>query len=205
MLEIVFYPLSGLFMKISDEAHDQKKNTILGVIAAVICGVSIGYLAVNSPDAACIFMAILIGTLAAWKVDCLNHVLSLVIFVGIILLLGFPAIGIITLVVCSAAAFLDEIGNDSRWAARQKYLNWFFQYRFALKIVIFVFAILGLLVTIYPYLQTPGIQFFSPLTLIYFLLFEISYELVGLKFNAIYNGFDSFVRIFRSVDGPAND
>ena len=79
MLEILLYSLSGLFMKVSDDAHDQKHNTILGIVAAVICGVTIGYLAVTSADAACIFLAILIGTVAAWKVDCLNHILSLLI------------------------------------------------------------------------------------------------------------------------------
>ncbi|MCE5214002.1 MAG: hypothetical protein LLF83_04705 [Methanobacterium sp.] len=205
MLEIVFYSLSGLFMKVSDDAHDRKNNATLGVLAAIICGVSIGYLAVNSADAACIFLAILIGTLAAWKVDCINHIISLLIFVAIILIMGFPAIGMVTLIVCAAAAFLDEIGNDSDWVARQKHLNWFFQYRFTLKIVIFLFAISGLLFSIYPYLQLSGIQFFSPLTFLYFLVFEISYELVGLKFNAIYDRLESFLGIFRSVDGPAND
>jgi len=202
MLEIIFYILSGLFMKISDDAHDRENNTLLGVSAAIICGVSIGYLAVISADAACIFLAILIGTVAAWKVDCLNHILSLLIFVGIIVILGFPAIGLLTLIICAVAAFLDEIGNDSQWAARRKYLHNFFQYRFALKIVIFLFTILGLAQTT---IQIPGIQIFSPLTLICFLLFELSYELAGLKFDAIYNGLKSLLGIFRSVDGSAND
>lgn len=202
MLEIIFYILSGLFMKISDDAHDRENNTLLGVSAAIICGVSIGYLAVISADAACIFLAILIGTVAAWKVDCLNHILSLLIFVGIIVILGFPAIGLLTLILCAVAAFLDEIGNDSQWAARRKYLHNFFQYRFALKIVIFLFTILGLAQTT---IQIPGIQIFSPLTLICFLLFELSYELAGLKFDAIYNGLKSLLGIFRSVDGSAND
>lgn len=202
MLEIIFYILSGLFMKISDDAHDRGKNTFLGVSAAIICGFSIGYLAVTSADAACIFLAILIGTVAAWKVDCLNHILSLLIFVGIIIILGFPTIGLVTLFVCAIAAFLDEIGNDSDWAARRKYLHNFFQYRFALKIAIFIFTILGLIQTT---IQIPGIQIFSPLTLICFFLFEVSYELAGLKFDAIYNGLKSLLGIFRSVDGSTND
>lgn len=205
MLEILFYPLSGLFMKVSDDANDLKNNKILGVVAAIICGASIGFLAVTSADAACIFLAILIGTVAAWKVDCLNHMLSLLIFVGIIIILGFPAIGIITLLVCAAAAFLDEVGNDSKWATQQKYLHGFFQYRFALKIVILVFSIMGLLLTLFPVLKIGGIQFFNPLTFIYFLLFELAYELVGLKFDAIYNGLESFLGFFRSINGSAND
>lgn len=211
MLELIFYPISGLFMKISDDAHDRKKNHWLGIAAALICGASIGFLAVTNVDAACIFLAILIGTVAAWKVDCLNHLISLFLFVGIILILGFPTIGLITLVICAAAAFLDEIGNDSKWAAKNKFLYNFFQYRFALKIAILSFAVLGLLQTggllqgVGYSTQFPGIQFFSIETFIFFLLFELSYELVGLKFDAIYNGLQSFFRIFRSVDRPAND
>jgi len=205
MFEIIFYSLSGLFMKASDDAHDRKNNTILGVAAAIICGLAIGYLAVTSADAACIFLAILIGTVAAWKVDCLNHLLSLLIFAAIIIILGFPAIGLVTLLVCAAAAFLDEIGNDSTWAARKKYLNKFFEYRFALKIVIFTFSLLGLLITTFPYLKVGGIQYFSPLTFIYFLVFELSYELVGLKFDAIYDGLESFLWMIRGVDRSTND
>lgn len=210
MLEIIFYSLAGLFMKISDDAHDLKNNTILGIVAATVCGVSIGYLAVSSADAACIFLAILIGTVAAWKVDCLNHLLSLLVFVGIILILGFPAIGLLTLMLCAAAAFIDEIGNDSGWVANRKYLSKFFQYRFALKIAIFIFATLSLFNISYSSLQIMGVQFvgiqlFSLETFLYFLLFEASYELVGLKFDAIYDGLQSILGIFRSVDRSAND
>lgn len=200
MLEILFYSLSGLFMKVSDDAHDRKHNTLLGIVAAVICGITIGYLAVTSTDAACIFMAILIGTVLSWKVDCMNHLLSLLIFLGIILILGFPTIGIVTLAVCAAAAFLDEMGNDSQWAAKRKYVKEFFQYRFALKIVILVFVVLGLLSGIYPWLGAYGVQLFSPVTFIAFLCFELSYELVGLKFDAIYNGVKGFLGSIRGVN-----
>lgn len=205
MLEILFYSLAGLFMKVSDDAQDQKNNMLLGVVAAVICGITIGYLAVTNADAACIFLAILIGTVLAWKVDCLNHILSLLIFIGIIIILGFPTIGIITLAVCAAAAFLDEIGNDSKWAEERRYVKEFFQYRFTLKIVILLFAVLGMLVTVYPELQMFGVQFFTPLTFISFLMFELSYELIGLKFNAIYDRVESFLGFIRGVDRSAND
>ena len=211
MLELIFYPLSGFFMKISDDAHDRKNNKWLGIAAAIICGASIGFLAVTNADAACIFLAILIGTVAGWKVDCFNHLLSLFIFVGIILILGFPAIGLITLAICAAAAFLDEVGNDSQWTAKNKFLYNFFKYRFALKIAILLFAVLGLFQTAVSFthavsfIQIPGMQFFSLETFIFFLLFELCYELVGSKFDAIYNGLESFFRTFRGVDGSAND
>ena len=205
MLELIFYLISGLFIKISDDAHDRKNNKWLGIVAAIICGASIGFLAVKNADAACIFLAILIGSVAAWKVDCLNHFISLFLFVGIIFLLGFPAIGILTLLVCAGAAFLDEIGNDSKWLANNKFLQQFFQYRFALKIAILLFAVLGMIQTAFTSVQIQGIQFFSLETFIFFLLFELSYELVGLKFDAIYNGIESFLRVESGVDGSTND
>jgi len=185
ILLALFYALSGLFMKISDDANDRKNNKFLGVVAAVICGISIGYLAVTNADAAVIFLSILIGTLAAWKIDCLNHIISLLIFLGIIIIIGFPTIGILTLIVCAGAAFLDEMGNDSKWVARNNILYNFFQYRFTLKIIILLFAVLGLFKTLIPF-QIQGLQFLSFYTFIFFCLFEISYELVGLKFDAIY-------------------
>lgn len=185
ILLALFYALSGLFMKISDDANDRKNNKFLGVVAAVICGISIGYLAVTNADAAVIFLSILIGTLAAWKIDCLNHIISLLIFLGIIIIIGFPTIGILTLIVCAGAAFLDEMGNDSKWVARNNILYNFFQYRFTLKIIILLFAVLGLFQTLIPF-QIQGLQFLSFYTFIFFCLFEISYELVGLKFDAIY-------------------
>lgn len=205
MLEILFYALSGLFMKVSDDAHDRKHNTVMGVASAVICGLAIGYLAVTNADAACIFLAILIGTVLSLKVDCLNHILSLLIFAGIVLILGFPTIGLATLAVCVGAAFLDEVGNDSQWAEKRRYVKEFFQYRFALKIAILIFSVLGLLAGFYPGLETYGFQFFAPLTFVYFLCFEVSYELVGLKFDAIYNGFEDFMGFIRRVDRSSND
>lgn len=187
-------------MKISDDAHDKKKNAFLGISAAILCGASIGYLAVQSGDAACIFLAILIGTVAAWKVDCLNHIISLLIFLGIIVIFGFPPIGIVTLLLCTAAAFIDEIGNDSAWVEDKTHLHTFFEYRFALKIAILVFAVLGLIQNMIPGLNIPGIQFFSLETFLYFILFEISYELAGLKFDAIYDRLYSLFRVLRVVD-----
>ena len=200
-----FYAISGLFMKISDDAHDRKNNNFLGVMAAVICGISIGYLAVTNADAAVIFLGILIGTLMAWKIDCMNHIISLLIFLGIILIIGIPPIGIITLIVCAGAAFLDEMGNDNAWVTQNNILYNFFQYRFTLKIAIFLLAVLGLFKVLIPSLQISGLLFLSFYTFIFFCLFEISYEIAGLKFDAIYNGLESLLRIIRSVDGSTND
>ena len=186
-------------MKLSDDAYDRKKNIALAIIAGVLCGLFIGYLAVTSADAACIFIAILIGTVLSLKVDSLNHIAALVLFVLIVIYIGIPSIGIITLLICSIAAFLDEIGNDNS-LIRNKGIKLFFEYRFTLKLAVLSFALLGLLQSTYPGLNVPGVQYFLLPTFVYFILFDFFYELAGLKFNTIYDGFNSIFRVFRKID-----
>ncbi|MBZ2165779.1 hypothetical protein [Methanobacterium spitsbergense] len=199
-IEPILYSLSGFLMKLSDDAYDKKKNITLAVFAGIFCGLFIGYLAVTSADAACIFIAILIGTLLSLKVDSLNHIAALLLFVLIIVYIGIPNIGIVTLLFCSFAAFLDEIGNDNKWIKNKKKIKRFFKYRFSLKITVMIFAVLGFLQNMFPALRIPGVQYFLFQTFIYFILFDLFYELVGLKFDIIYNGLNSFFRVIRRVD-----
>ena len=200
-IEPILYALSGFFMKLSDDAYDRKKNISLAIFAGILCGIFVGYLAVTSADAACIFIAIVIGTLLSLKVDSLNHVAALVLFILIVVYIGIPSIGIVTLFICSVAAFIDELGNDnSSVRNRGRATELFFEYRFSLKITVFLFAVLGLLQTLFPLLKIPGVQYFLFQTFLYFILFDIFYEIAGLKFDAIYNGLNSFFRIFRRID-----
>jgi len=199
--EPLLYAFSGFFMKLSDDAYDRKKNIFLAIFAGILCGVSIAYLAITSSDAACIFIAILIGTVLSLKVDSLNHIAALILFVLIVIYIGIPAIGIITLIICSLAAFLDEVGNDSQKIKKLgSKVEFFFEYRFCLKITVFIFAILGLIQPFIGGLNLPGIQYFQIQTFIYFLLFDLFYEFAGLKFDVIYNGFNNFFRVFRRVN-----
>ena len=200
-IEPILYALSGFFMKLSDDAYDRKKNISIAIFAGMLCGVFVGYLAVTSADAACIFIAIVVGTLLSLKVDSLNHVAALVLFILIVVYIGIPSIGIVTLIICSIAAFIDEVGNDNLWVKnRGKVTELFFEYRFSLKITVLLFAVLGLLQTLFPFLKIPGIQYFLFQTFLYFILFDLFYEIAGLKFDVIYNGLNSFFRVFRRID-----
>ena len=194
MLEMLLYPLSGFFMKISDDMHDKKNNKLLGMLAGVLCGVFLGYLVTISLDAAYIFFGVFLGTFLAKKINCINHVITAVIFISIAFLLGFPAIGIGTLLICTIAAYFDEIGNDNqRIYKKSKYLEMFFEYRFALKTVILVLAIFGIINSFYPAFQIYGVHFMAIQTLILFLTFELAYEFAGLKFDAIYDRIYSLI------------
>ncbi|MFZ0442455.1 MAG: hypothetical protein WAL81_07465 [Methanobacterium sp.] len=198
-IEPILYALSGLFMKLSDDAYDKKKNIVLAILAGILCGSFIGYLAVTSADAACIFIAILIGTILSLKVDSLNHIAALILFVLIVIYIGIPTIGILTLFICSIAAFLDEVGNDNKLIKNRK-LKMFFEYRFALKVAVLLFAILGIFQSTYPGLKIPGVQYFLLQTFVFFILFDLFYEIAGLKFNTIYDGLNSIFRVFRRIN-----
>ncbi|MFY9639181.1 MAG: hypothetical protein WAK14_10310 [Methanobacterium sp.] len=198
-IEPILYALSGLFMKLSDDAYDKKKNIVLAILAGILCGSFIGYLAVTSADAACIFIAILIGTILSLKVDSLNHIAALILFVLIVIYIGIPTIGILTLFICSIAAFLDEVGNDNKLIKNRK-LKMFFEYRFTLKVAVLLFAILGIFQSTYPGLKIPGVQYFLLQTFVFFILFDLFYEIAGLKFNTIYDGLNSIFRVFRRIN-----
>lgn len=193
-LEAALYALSGFFMKFSDDAMDQKNNTLLGVISGILCVAGIGYLAVNFSDAATIFLAILLGTLISAKVDKIGHFVTLIFFAAILFIWSLPTIGIITLAICTIAAWLDEVGNDRKSFKGIKIVETFFNYRCALKIVVFILSILGGLQLIY---QISGLNFFQPITFIYFMLFDLAYEMAGLKFDRIYDGLQGIYRVIR--------
>ena len=193
LIEAIFYPLAGFFMKISDDAQDVKKNTVLAVIAGLICVLALGYLSVTSSDAATIFIGILVGTILSGKVDRLAHVITLIIFLSILAIFGIPSMGIVALLICISAAYLDELGNDASWFSGKRKLDLFFKYRLALKLAVLFLALGGLIQ--HSYAVFPEIIFFQPETIVYFLLFDLAYEVAGLFFNTIYEGLDRRFRI----------
>ena len=66
-------------------------------------------------------------------------------------------------------AIIDELGNDNEnLYNKSKFLEYFFDYRFALKVVILLLVLVGLL------------NFWS---FIYFLCFEIAYEIARVLFE----------------------
>ena len=201
MLEIIFYSLSGFFMKLSDDSYDQKNEKSLAIIFGILSGLTIGYLVVTSLDAAYIFMGILIGTLLSKKIDGIHHIITSTVFLFIALIFKIPSIRIVTLVLCSFAAFIDEIGNDNRSISKiSKFFGLFFKFRFSLKIVVLVLSIFGLIQMFYINFEIPGLEFMKFYTIFYFMFFELSYEVAGLKFETIYNGLSRFSRVLGAVN-----
>lgn len=165
----LFYFLSGFFMKFSDDEYDEKSNKLLAIILGILCGLFTALASFSNADAACIFIAILLGNIIALKVDGFHHLATMAVFVLLLVFLGFPAINFIALAVCMVGAIVDEWGNDNKHVySKGKFFEYFFDYRFVLKVVILVLVILGV---------------FSFWTFIFFLCFEIAYELARVLFE----------------------
>lgn len=183
-------------MKLSDELTDTKNNKIMAIIAGIICVVATILVSVTNGDAACIFLSILIGTFLAGKVDTINHVISSILLVSILLYAGVPTFSWYCLLACIVANYIDERGNDKsdemeikdENEGKEIFYN-FFKYRHTLKVVVLIFSILGLLKYMYPTSVLGNFIFFAPVTIIYMYAFDLSYESVNLIFDRLYDVF----------------
>lgn len=193
IFEAISFMLSGFFMKASDELMDEKNNTLLSIISGILCVVFTLWVSTVDGDATCIFLSILIGTLLASKIDSISHILSAIMFIVLLFILGFPEFSWICLILCTIAIFIDEKGNDisdKKEMNKNKlnFLETFFKYRYLTKITVLIFSLLGLIQVFHPsFLQ--GFIFFKPITIVYFYLFDLSYEFVGFLFNRFDNVF----------------
>ncbi|MGN0105998.1 hypothetical protein [Methanobrevibacter ruminantium] len=166
------YFFSGFFMKLSDDEYDEKSNKAIAILLGTVCGLFTAYACSIDLDAACIFIAILIGNILAFKVDGIHHIATMASFIIAFLFLGlqsFTYLSIITIIICMIGAIIDEIGNDNeKIYSKSKFLEYFFDYRFALKVVILLLVLIGLL---------------NIWSFIYFLCFEIAYEIARVLFE----------------------
>ena len=159
-------------MKLSDDEYDEKSNKSIAIVLGIVCGLFTAYACSNDLDAACIFIAILVGNILALKVDGIHHIATMASFIIAFLFLGlqsFTYLSIITIIICMIGAIIDEIGNDNdKIYSKSKFLEYFFDYRFALKVVILLLVLIGLL---------------NIWSFIYFLCFEIAYEIARVLFE----------------------
>ncbi len=181
-------------MKTSDDLMDEMDNLILSVVSGILCVICTVYLSVNCVDAACIFLSILVGTALANKVDSLNHIISAVLFILILILIGFPHLSWPCLFVCILAMYFDEKGNDFVDEKEEKGFNLTFvhkllKYRYVAKITVLILSVLGLIHVFYPNLFFGIELYFEPVTIVYFYLFDLGYEFSNKLNNCLYNVF----------------
>lgn len=165
----MLFILSGFFMKYSDDLFDVNDDSTVATIFGILCGVASGLAAVSSAEAAYIFISILIGNFLVLKVDGIHHIISLITFAIILLIGGIPNLSIAVLLFCILAIVSDEVGHELIGNFTQdRFLNFFFEYRFVMKIVVLLLAVCGV---------------FDIWTFVCFLMFEIAYVFGGIVFE----------------------
>ena len=158
-------------MKYSDDLFDVNDNVVLASVFGVICAFASAIASIYSVEAAYIFFSILIGNFLVLKVDGLHHIITLILFIVIILIGGIPDLNLIILLICILGIVSDEVGHEmiSKFT-QNRFLNFFFEYRFVMKIVVLLLAVCGV---------------FDIWIFVCFILFEISYVAAGMLFESI--------------------
>ena len=156
-------------MKYSDDLFDVDDNLAFASVFGVFCGIASALASVYSFEAA--YLAILIGNFLALKVDGIHHIIALIVFIVILLVGGIPELSLVVLLICILGAISDEVGHEliSKFT-QNKFLNLFFEYRFVMKIVIFLLAVCGV---------------FNIWIFVCFILFELSYLTAGILFESL--------------------
>ena len=168
ILALLFF-LSGFFMKYSDDLYDVDHNIKFASIFGILCGLTSAIATCNYVGAVYIFIAIIIGNLIALKIDGIHHIISLIVFVLFCLIFQLPDFNLIILIVCILAALGDEIGHETiSNVSNNTFLNIFFEYRFLMKLVVFLLGIFNVI----------DIGVF-----ILFILFELAYLFAGEVFK----------------------
>ena len=162
----ILFLLSGFFMKLSDDFYDENQNLFLAIVFGIFCALTSAIATVFNDGAAYIFIGILLGNLFVLKVDGIHHILTGFIFILICLICGIPDLNLIVLLIVILAAMGDEVGHDLiANYTENNFLIYFFEYRFVMKIIVFLLALFGS---------------FTFEIFIFFILFELSYLVAGL-------------------------
>ena len=168
----LLFSLSGFFMKYSDDLYDVNHNLTFSTFFGILCAIASVAATLYSNDAAYIFISILIGNLIVLKVDGIHHIITLIVFLVVLLAVGIPDLRLVILLICILAAISDEIGHELiPNMTENRFLNLFFEYRFVMKIVIFLLAVCGVF----------NIWIF--VCFIFFELFYVGAEIVFERFN----------------------
>jgi len=167
----LLFIISGFFMKYSDDFMDELGNVRFASILGVICGIASAVASIYSVEAAYIFIAIPIGNFLAMKIDGIHHVITLIVYIVILLACGIPNLSLVILLICILGTLADEVGHEMISKVTQnRFLNFFFEYRFVLKIVILLLAVSGV---------------FNIWIFVCFIMFELSYVFAGMVFSRL--------------------
>jgi hypothetical protein len=164
-LAILTFAVIGAGLKYIDEAFDEESfnKNFATYIAAILLILWIG-ISILDNAAATILLSILLGVLLTGKIDNTVFGVSTAAIIGSIAFLG--KLFIPQLIALTITGIIDEKGNDYVDSHKSNgLLSFFFLHRFTMKIGLFTLCLTGL----FPYYY-----------LIAFLIFDISYDAIGI-------------------------
>jgi hypothetical protein len=168
------YLALGAGIKYIDDAFDAKTfSKTLAIVITPFLSILGAYTMVIDSVSATILFAVLLGVLIKGKVDNIAFITGLILVVAFVFLAGVNIL-ILPLILLSAAAVLDEVGNDlidreketlNKEKISNQFIMYFFGHRWILKLVILYLAVTG------------AIPFFFFLAMF---LFDYAYITVGV-------------------------
>ena len=151
---LILYSLLGAGIKFIDSAYDEHTfSKKLALLIAPLLGLLWVYTMIINPISATILLAILIGVIFKGKIDNYAHLSGVIIIFPILFYVGIE-IMIIPFLFLSAAAFLDEVGNDYITTSSQQknnhrfykiFIKYFFDHRWLMKSSILFLSFLGVI------------------------------------------------------------
>ena len=173
---IISFFLMGVLVKFIDDAFDEKTySRKLAIILAPITAIYWAFVMALHPAAALLLTAVTLGVIIKGKIDNIAFVIAVLCIYVVYFFIGdwkfvLDSFYLIPLIIITVGGVIDEVGNDFvdknhlyKKGALGKLVHWFFEYRFVMKIFVFVFALLN---------TYPMLFFFA------FFLWDIGYELV---------------------------
>ncbi|MBN2066048.1 MAG: hypothetical protein JW771_04480 [Candidatus Thermoplasmatota archaeon] len=177
---LLVYPVLGAGLKYIDDAFDEQTfDKTKALILAPVIGILGALSMLINPISATILLAVVIGVFLKGKVDNRAHLFAFFTFFIIFVLSGIVQVIYLPLIFLSAAAILDEVGNDvidynmtyhRRKKFRYKFSLYFFGRRYLMKVALLFVVLMGV---------------FPLYFLIAFILFDEAYIVVSLYSESI--------------------
>jgi len=177
---LLVYPILGAGLKYIDDAFDEQTfDKTKALILAPVIGILGALSMLINPISATILLAVVIGVFLKGKVDNRAHLFAFFTFFIIFVLSGIVQVIYLPLIFLSAAAILDEVGNDvidynmsyhKRKKFRYKFSLYFFGRRYLMKVALLFVVLMGV---------------FPLYFLIAFILFDEAYIVVSLYSESI--------------------
>jgi len=155
---LLSYSILGAGIKYIDDAFDTKVfNKKIALVIAILLSVLGAYTMLINPISATICFAILCGVLIKGKVDNYAFISALILVMALVFIAGVQFL-ILPLILLSAAAVLDEVGNDYIDKKREKldenkfvhkFAIYFFGQRWIMKVVLLFLAIFAIVPAVF--------------------------------------------------------